>query len=258
VVDALAASMAIPTLFSSTFIGPDYAAVELSGGHLIFNNPARELLKEAQRVYGDERRGSLILSLGSGKLKDVSLGTFNEEYSAMEQLLKKLVVNSEATERDLAHQLYEVGAYVRLNATHGAEDIKLHEWRQLSMIIAHTQDYLAAPSITKLVDHSVLGLLEKQGIMNFNQLSESMPRPFHVHLSYYIYSQARSTRIKRQAKVPPAVSPYFVVRKEGWEIMQEKLVGVRLEGLNVFVISGMGGCGKTQMVSYFVQKHQAR
>jgi hypothetical protein len=250
--------MAIPTLFSSTFVGPEYAAVELSGGHLMFNNPVRELLKEAQRVYGDERRLSVILSLGSGKPKEVSLGDSNPESSGMEQLLTKLVVNSEATERDLAHQLYEVGAYIRLNATHGTEDIPLHEWSQLSMIIAHTQDYLTTASITKLVDHSVLGLLEKQGIMSFNQLSGSMFRSFHAPLSYYIYSQARSTRIKRQAKVPPAVSPYFVVRKEGWEIMQEKLLGLRLEGLNVFVISGMGGCGKTQMVSYFVQKHQAR
>jgi hypothetical protein len=250
--------MAIPPLFSSTFVGPEYAAVELSGGHLIFNNPARELLKEAQQVYGDERRLSLILSLGSGKPKDVSLGGSNQESSAMEQLLKKLVVNSEATERDLAHQLYEVGAYVRLNATHGTEGIQLHEWNQLSVIVAHTQDYLTTPSISKLVDHSILGLLEMQGIMSFNRLSESMSRPLHVSLSYCIYSQARSTRIRRQAKVPPAVSPYFVVRKEGWEIMQEKLLGARLEGLNIFVISGMGGCGKTQMVSYFMQKHQAR
>jgi hypothetical protein len=256
VVDALAASMAIPTLFSSTFVGPEYTAVELSGGHLMFNNPARELLKEAQRVYGDKRRLSLILSLGSGKPKDVSLGGSNQESSAMEQLLKKLVVNSEATERDLAHQLYEVGAYVRLNGTHGTEDIQLHEWSQLSIIVAHTQDYLTTASITKLVDHSVLGLLEKQGIMSFNQLSESISGLLYVPLSYYNCSQARSTRIRRQAKAPPAVSPYFVVRKEGWDIMQEKLLGPRLEGLNVFVISGMGGCGKTQMVSYFVQKYQ--
>lgn len=98
--------MAIPTLFTSTLIGPDYEAVELSGGHLVFNNPARELLKEAQRIYGNERQLSVILSLGSGKPKDLSLGDSDPESSAMEQLLKKLVMNSEATERDLAHQLY--------------------------------------------------------------------------------------------------------------------------------------------------------
>jgi hypothetical protein len=258
VVDALSASMAIPTLFSSTLVGPDYAAVELSGGHLIFNNPARELLKEAHRVYGDERRLSVVLSLGSGKLKGCSLADSGQESNVMEQLLKKLVVNSDATERDLAHQLYEVGVYIRLNTIHGAQDIQLHEWNRLSVIAAHTQDYLTGPSITKLVDHSILGLLEKQGMMSFNQISEPLFLLFHFPLSYCISLQARSTRIKRQAKAPPAVSPYFVLRKEGWNIMEENLLGSRLEGLNVFVISGMGGCGKTQMVSYFVQKHQAR
>jgi tetratricopeptide (TPR) repeat protein len=41
-------------------------------------------------------------------------------------------------------------------------------------------------------------------------------------------------------------------------IMEQKLMGPRIEGLNIFVISGMGGCGKTQMLSYFVQKHRTR
>jgi hypothetical protein len=53
------------------------------------------------------------------------------------------------------------------------------------------------------------------------------------------------------------VSIYFVVRK-GWEVMETKLMGPRQEGLNIFVITGMGGCGKTQMVSYFAQKYHAR
>jgi hypothetical protein len=162
----------------------------------MFNNPARELLKEAQRVYGDERRLSVILTLGSGKPKDMSLGDSSHRSSAMEQLLKKLVINSEAIERDLAHQLYEVGAYVRLNTTHGTEDIELYEWSHLSVIVAHTQDYLATPSITKLVDHSTLGLLEKRGIMSFNQLSELMPAFLHIPFSYYI---SPSTRYENQA-----------------------------------------------------------
>ncbi|PVF92777.1 FabD/lysophospholipase-like protein [Serendipita vermifera] len=235
VIDALSASIDIPTFFSPVSIGPDYATLELSGAHLTFNNPTRELLKEAQRIYGDEQQLSVILSLGSGKPKGLSLDEIDQS-NVMERLLKKLIANSEATERDLAHQLYEVGAYIRLNVDHGHECIRLHEWGRLSLILAQTQDYMTSPFITKLVDNSISSLIERRGVMALNHLT-------------------RTTRIKRQAKVPPAVSPYFVVRKEGWEIMQEKLVGTRSEGLNIFVISGMGGCGKTQMISYFVQKH---
>ncbi|PVF91275.1 FabD/lysophospholipase-like protein [Serendipita vermifera] len=238
VVDALSASIAIPTLFDPVSIGLDFAALELSGAHLAFNNPTRELLKEAQRVYGDERQLSVILSLGSGKSKDSSLGESNQT-NAIDGLLKKLIGNSEATERDLAYQLYDVGAYIRLNVDHGLECIQLHEWSRLSLVLAQSQDYLVSPSITKLVDNIISGLIERQGVMTLNQLT-------------------RTTRIKRQAKAPPAVSPFFVVRKEEWTIMEQKLLGPRMKGLNVFVISGMGGCGKTQMVSYFVQEYHNR
>ncbi|PVF92027.1 FabD/lysophospholipase-like protein, partial [Serendipita vermifera] len=238
VVEALSASIAIPTLFDPVSIGLDFAALELSGAHLAFNNPTREILQEAQRVYGDERQLSVILSLGSGKSKDPSLGKSNQT-NAIDGLLKRLIGNSEATERDLAYQLYDVGAYIRLNVDHGLECIQLHEWSQLSLALAQSQDYLASSSITKLVDNFISGLIERQGLMTLNQLT-------------------RTTRIKRQAKAPPAVSPYFVVRKEGWAIMEQKLLGPRMKGLNVFVISGMGGCGKTQMVSYFVQEYHDR
>ncbi|CAG8718485.1 7017_t:CDS:2, partial [Acaulospora colombiana] len=64
VVDALSASMALPTLFSTVTVGPEYAQEGFCGGGLGFNNPTRELLKEAQLVYGGERRLSVILSVG--------------------------------------------------------------------------------------------------------------------------------------------------------------------------------------------------
>jgi hypothetical protein len=40
--------------------------------------------------------------------------------------------------------------------------------------------------------------------------------------------------------------------------MEAKLTGQRQEGLNIFVITGLGGCGKTQMVSFFVQKYYSQ
>ncbi|CAG8722764.1 7734_t:CDS:2, partial [Acaulospora colombiana] len=169
VVDALSATIALPTLFDPVSIGPEYAALELNGANLAFNNPTRELLNEAQRVYGDERQVSVILSLGSGKSKELSIDEYSRT-NAIENLLKKLVMSSEATERDLAHQLYDVGAYVRLNVEYIYTDIQLHEWNQLSVILARTQDYLASPSVTRMVDSSIVGVIEKQRAMTLNQL----------------------------------------------------------------------------------------
>jgi hypothetical protein len=191
VVDALSASMAIPNLFSSVFVGPEYAAIELGGGHLEFNNPARELLKEAERVYGDERRLSVIVSLGSGRPKASSLEDSNVQTNRIQALLKRLAANSEATERDLGHQLYDVGAYIRLNVDEGSESIQLHEWTRLRVIVARTQSYLTSPFINKLVDHSILGLVEKQGVMSLNQLSK-LPILFFLSL-YFLLGTHPST-----------------------------------------------------------------
>ncbi len=56
----------------------------------------------------------------------------------------------------------------------------------------------------------------------------------------------------------PAVSPYFVVRKEYWEPMKRYLITSPEEKRKILVLSGMGGCGKTQMVAYFVQEYHSR
>ncbi|PVF94149.1 hypothetical protein CPB86DRAFT_62753, partial [Serendipita vermifera] len=73
VLDALSASMALMTIFSPVPVGPEYAMEEFSGGGIGFNNPTRELLKEAQVVYGRDRQLSVILSIGSGRPKELSL-----------------------------------------------------------------------------------------------------------------------------------------------------------------------------------------
>ncbi|PVF91881.1 FabD/lysophospholipase-like protein, partial [Serendipita vermifera] len=239
VVDALSASMALPTLFSPVTIGPEYAVEEFCAGGLGFNNPTRELLKEAQSTYGGERRLSVIVSIGSGLPKELSLEGSTQEEHVMGELLRKLAINCETIEKDISYQLYDVGAYIRMNVSRGLEDVEMGDWSRLGKVTSCTKQYLESISVVKLLNTTVEFVTKRRGVMSLNQLT-------------------RTTRIKHQAKGPPAVSPYFVVQKEGWTIMEQKLLGPRLEGLNVFVISGMGGCGKTQMVSYFVQKYHDR
>ncbi|PVF91879.1 FabD/lysophospholipase-like protein, partial [Serendipita vermifera] len=239
VVDALSASMALPTLFSPVTIGPDYAVEEFCGGGFGFNNPTRELLKEAQSTYGGERRLSVIIGIGSGRPKELSLGGSGQESDVMGELLRKLALNCETIEKDISYQLYDVGGYIRMNVAHGLEDIQMGDWSQLGKVTYCTKQYLESKSVVKLLDTTIKLVMKRRGTMSLNQLK-------------------RATRIKHQAKGPPAVSPYFVVRKEEWTIMEQKLLGPRMKGLNVFVISGMGGCGKTQMVSYFVQEYHDR
>jgi hypothetical protein len=62
---------------------------------------------------------------------------------------------------------------------------------------------------------------------------------------------------KVHAKTVPAVSPYYVRRDAESEIMQSNLVERTTPGQNIFAITGMGGCGKTQIVSYFLQENSS-
>lgn len=48
------------------------------------------------------------------------------------------------------------------------------------------------------------------------------------------------------------------MRRQYWEAMEHHLVSSTETGRKILVLSGMGGSGKTQMVSYFVQQHHAR
>ncbi|PVF91876.1 FabD/lysophospholipase-like protein, partial [Serendipita vermifera] len=239
VVDALSASMGLSILFSPVTIGPEYAAEVFCGGGFVFNNPTRELLKEALVIYGGERRLSVILNVGAGRPKELSLEGFNQGSDAMRKLLRKLELNGEMIEKDISYQLYDVGTYVRMNVVQGLENVQMGDWSQLGKVTSCTKQYLESISVAKLLDTTVEFVTKGRGTMSLNQLT-------------------RTTRIKHEAKGPPAVSPYFVVRKEGWTIMEQKLLGPRMKGLNVFVISGMGGCGKTQMASYFVQEYHDR
>ncbi|KIM20857.1 hypothetical protein M408DRAFT_305993, partial [Serendipita vermifera MAFF 305830] len=57
------------------------------------------------------------------------------------------------------------------------------------------------------------------------------------------------------AKTPPAVSPYFILRQQPWKKMVDHLVTTTSSQQKIFPITGMGGCGKTQLVSYFLREY---
>ena len=56
------------------------------------------------------------------------------------------------------------------------------------------------------------------------------------------------------AKRPPEVSPYYVARDKEWNYLVHNLVDSVAPGRKILAITGMGGCGKTQLVSYFLKQ----
>jgi GTPase SAR1 family protein len=58
----------------------------------------------------------------------------------------------------------------------------------------------------------------------------------------------------------PPLTSYFVMRKEPWEKMKRGLIDddTEEEEQKIMVISGMGGCGKTQLVIRFTKEFKRR
>jgi hypothetical protein len=58
----------------------------------------------------------------------------------------------------------------------------------------------------------------------------------------------------------PPLTSYFVMLKEPWEKMTRGLIsgGEEQERQKIMVITGMGGCGKTQLVIHFTAEFKSR
>jgi len=57
----------------------------------------------------------------------------------------------------------------------------------------------------------------------------------------------------------PPLTSYFVMRKEPWEKMKRGLLdGDGEKKQKIMVISGMGGCGKTQLLVHFTTEFKSR
>ena len=77
------------------------------------------------------------------------------------------------------------------------------------------------------------------------------------HISEQLGSSATARgapRKKIAGKRPPEISPYYVTRDKEWDFVVHNLVDAPGPGRKILSITGIGGCGKTQLVSYFLRE----
>jgi hypothetical protein len=169
--EALCASLAIPPLFDPVPIGSKLRQQKFIGGALGFYNPTREILKEAKEAYGDDQRVALILSIGCGVSPSVSLDTLSSLSSKLDSLVKYIGTDCERVAREMANQLIQVDAYIRLNVNHGLEAVKFDEWSCINSIESHVKTYLQVASVTRAVDTASEKIMKRIGSITVGQLS---------------------------------------------------------------------------------------
>ncbi|KIM34180.1 hypothetical protein M408DRAFT_91710 [Serendipita vermifera MAFF 305830] len=160
-VEAACAILSSPESFTPVAIGPSSRCQRFVGIPYGYVNPAREVLMEAQKIFGDEKPVSLFLSLGSGHQSPTP---------GSKTCLKRITRESGIVERELSHQLGGAAAYLRLNVDKGLEAIETTQWSDVSAIISHTRVYLEMTIITSFIDEAVHRVLEATGSITLGQL----------------------------------------------------------------------------------------
>ncbi|KIM21557.1 hypothetical protein M408DRAFT_102455, partial [Serendipita vermifera MAFF 305830] len=234
IIEGLCATMAIHSHFLPVKIGPRRTQQSFIGGALGANNPTRLLLEEAIKVFGKNRRVSQIISLGCGLPRALSINS--SENMSIDRILKDITTDCEIVANELATRFSSIDAYLRLNVIKGMDSVEMKEWEQLGRVESHTATYLAMGGVSDFIDNSLRRMQARVGSVTLSQLGQP-------------------SNIRMMAKKAPSVSPYFVLREKPWRIMVDHLVISPSSKQKVFPITGMGGCGKTQLVSYFLQEH---
>jgi hypothetical protein len=105
-------------MFLPVTIGTGHKKVMLVDALALCANPGKELLREAQQIFGDDAEVATILSIGAGK-GDVWNMSKMDGASARDAL-NRIVANCEPVHEELYDRLRESAIYYRLNVDNGS------------------------------------------------------------------------------------------------------------------------------------------
>ncbi len=152
-VDAIMATCASEPLSSSYLIDTE----EFIGGRIGYANPCRELLKEAEDVFGSQALVSAIISLGT------DVGYPQDDNTSLNDILSRVATDAEKTHQDLDHQMGHLGFYYRFSPALHTKPTRLAEME------TRTQSYISS---TRSIDECVRRLRLTTGILPLQQLSK--------------------------------------------------------------------------------------
>lgn len=190
IVEAALAAMAHPAWFPAVKIGPNYCKETLIGGNAGFNNPTKNALEEAKRVFGVEQRVSVVISLGSGQKPPQSL--VNPAIKELQESLGEMALNGGGVDEELGRRFAKSSFYYRFSVNPAMGEITITDWDEdkLGAIVGHTKAYIEKISspLSVVVDL----LLKAEGSAILGQLS-TCPLFYMTHFSLFISSSGCQT-----------------------------------------------------------------
>ena len=161
--EAARATSAAPTFFKRIKIGPSGSGIEYVDAGIGCNNPVKQVIAEAARVFGEDAQIAGIVSIGTGQSGSVGLAkpdAFQKWLPTnLIKVLKDLATDSGRVAEEMEQKYKNVaGLYNRLDVDRGLQSVSLDEWKRLGDVRAHTKNYMRLEVIDKRVDN-VVGVL---------------------------------------------------------------------------------------------------
>jgi hypothetical protein len=231
-------------------IGNDDKKVTLIDAMAGFPNPTGELLREGQRVFGENGKVATVISIGSGKKAPDLLAGVGQKI--LVDVVRHSVLNPEITHEELEARLHETHLYFRFNVAHD-----FGSRADSSKIYHHTAAYLGEADTNKRLNEVIKSIRNRSGGMTLEELSKSQ-------ISLISLPDSRVdvvTPVKITPRARPSVVPTFIGREDILDAMRQTHFGNRQSGSDmpaITVLTGIGGSGKTQIALKFALDYEAR
>ena len=161
--EAARATSAAPTFFKRIKIGPPGSGIEYVDAGMGYNNPVKEVIDEAARVFGEDAAIAGIVSIGTGQSGGVGLAkpdVFQKWLPTnLINALKEIATDSGRVAEEMERKYkYIPGLYNRLDVDRGLASVSLDEWKKLGDVRAYTKNYMRLEANNERVD-TVVGIL---------------------------------------------------------------------------------------------------
>jgi hypothetical protein len=152
-------------MFLPISIGSGYKQVTLIDALTIAANPSKELLREAQQVFGEEGEVSTIVSLGAGRGNVWSMSETSTTSTAMTEAVRKVMISGEPVHEELYARFQATGIYFRLNVERGSVP-------QMELCSASVSAYLGEGVVSNRLDSAIKSIHNRPTGVNFKDLSK--------------------------------------------------------------------------------------
>jgi hypothetical protein len=164
ILQAACACIAFPDTFEPVAVGVGHKKVVLIDAMAVCANPAKELLQEAQELFGEDMEVATIISIGAGK------GNVKAEFKAgrepgISERLRTGIAMCEQVHNDLYGRLQETKIYYRFNME---RELSIHP----EDVFAHVSAYLEEKPTSAMIDSAVKSIHRLPNGVKLKDISE--------------------------------------------------------------------------------------